>query len=396
MKNLSHYIASKLITNHDQINDPKVRSGYGVLEGWVSIFGNTILFVIKLIIGIRIHSTALIADAVHTLADSATSVIVIVGFIMMKKPSDKKHPFGHGQIEPILSLIVSVLLFVTGFEFLRISINRLMHPIKTEAELPFIIIITGTIILKEIMARFSFALGDLIDSDALKADALHHRSDVFATTLVIIALISSRYNYYFVDGAMGILVSFTIFYSAYSIAKAAVNPLLGEAPPEALLKKIKSLALSIRYVTGVHDIIFHQYGRTIVISLHVEISEKMSAEMVHDISEAVEQKISQVTGGVVVVHADPVNTDHPRYDEISCVVENIITEDTRVESFHDLKIIGLSEDRCSVIFEISLSPETDETADEHVIDHITAEFEKVYPKMKLIVKADPRYSYSPA
>ena len=89
MRNPTHYIASKLIKNHDRINDPDVRSKYGVLEGWVSIIGNTILFLIKLIIGIQIHSTALIADAAHTLADSASSVIVIIGFVMMKKPSDK-------------------------------------------------------------------------------------------------------------------------------------------------------------------------------------------------------------------------------------------------------------------------------------------------------------------
>lgn len=396
MKNLTHYIASRLIKNHDRINDPEVRSKYGVLEGWVSIVGNTLLFLIKLIMGIQIHSTALIADAAHTLADSASSIIVLIGFVMMKKPSDKDHPFGHGQIEPILSLVVSILLFVTGFEFLRVSIERLIHPVKTTADLHVIIIIFGAIVLKEIMARFSFNLGDMIDSDALKADALHHRSDVFATTLVIVALISSRYNYFFVDGAMGILVSLTIFYSAYFIAKSAINPLLGEAPPVAMLKKIKSLALSIRYVTGVHDIIFHQYGQTMIISLHIEVSEKMSAETLHDISEAVEEKINQETGAIVVVHADPVNTDHPRYVEISAFVDNIIAGDERITSFHDLKIIGASEEKCSVIFEISLSPETDETEDQNVINDIALEFNTTYPKMKLIVKADPRFSYSPA
>ncbi len=395
MKNLSHYIASKLIKNHELINDPDVRSKYGVLEGWVSIIGNTILFFIKLFIGLRIQSTALLADAAHTLADSATSVIVILGFIMMKKPSDKKHPFGHGQIEPVLTLIVSILLFVTGFEFLRISIGRLIHPVNTHAELYVILIIAGTIVLKEIMARFSFNLGDLIDSDALKADALHHRSDVFATALVIVALISSRYNYLYVDGAMGVLISFTIFYSAFFIAKAAINPLLGEAPPETLLKKIKSLAMSIRYVTGVHDIIFHQYGKTIVVSLHIEVSAKMTAEMSHDISEAVEEKISAKTDGVVVVHVDPINNDHPQYDEILKLIENIIANDKRVESFHDLRIIGSSDEKCSVIFEIALSQDLDESSDSHIIDHITVEFNKIFPNMKIIVKTDPKYSYSP-
>ena len=98
MRRFTQWIVTKLIENHQNINDLKVRARYGSLEGWVSIVGNIVLFAIKIIAGLSINSVALIADAVHTLADSATSIVVIIGFKMAKKLPDEEHPFGHGRI----------------------------------------------------------------------------------------------------------------------------------------------------------------------------------------------------------------------------------------------------------------------------------------------------------
>ncbi len=394
MKRASHFIAAKLIKDHHNVRDPVVRARYGLLEGWISIVGNLILFMIKIVTGIQIHSAALIADAVHTLADSVTSVVVIIGFTMAKKPSDKQHPFGHGQMEPVITLVVSVLLFVAGFELFQHSIDRFLHPTHYHASRFVILLISGTIVIKELMARFSFALGDLIDSAALKADALHHRSDVFATALVVAALILARFHYHWVDGVMGMLVSIIIFYSAYSIAKTAIHPLLGAAPPIQLLKQIKATALSVPGVSGVHDIIFHQYGTTTVLSLHIEISDQMSAGESHDLSETVEEKIGNRTGGLVVIHVDPINRDHLQYGAIRTAVDEIVQNDHRITSFHDLRIIGNEMDTCNVIFEVSLSHHVNKDESDSILDSIRQQFGTRFPKMKLVIKIDPMYSYS--
>jgi cation diffusion facilitator family transporter len=360
VKRASHFIAERVIKDYHRVTDPVVRARYGALEGWVSIIGNLILFMIKILTGIQIQSAALIADAVHTLADSVTSVVVIIGFTMAKKPSDEQHPFGHGQMEPVVTLVVAVLLSVAGFELLQHSIHRFFHPTQYHASNTVILLISGTIVIKELMARFSFALGAIIDSDALKADALHHRSDVFATALVVVALISARFHYHWVDGVMGTLVSLIIFYSAYSIAKTAINPLLGAAPPVRLLEWIHTTALTVPGVSGVHDIIFHQYGSTTVLSLHIETSDQMSAGESHDLSEIVEEKIGKKTNGLVVVHVDPINRDHPQYKVISDVIDEIIRHDDRIVSFHDLRIVGSEVDTCNVIFDLSLSHNVNE------------------------------------
>lgn len=394
MRKFTRWIAVKLIKNHQNINDLKVRARYGALEGWASIVINILLFVIKITIGLSIKSVSLIADAVHTLADSATSVVVIIGFKIAKKPSDKEHPFGHGRMESVAALIVSVLLFIAGGELLEKSIHSIARPQASTASLGVILLIAGTIIIKELMSRFSYELGEIIDSQALKADALHHRTDVIATGLVVLALIASRFGYNRIDGVMGIFVSLIIWYSAYSIAKEAINPLLGEGPSKETLKEIEKLAGTHPGVLGVHDIIFHTYGQTGVISLHIEVSDKESALRLHELSEAVEEEIGRKIGGMVIAHIDPLNKEHPQYEAIAQRIKEIISGDRRVSSFHDLRIVGRHVDKCKVVFDIALEEDADEQESYDIVHSIQEKLKDEFPEMKAVIKADPKFAYN--
>jgi len=394
MRKFTQWIVSKFIKDYQKINDSKVRSKYGSLEGWVSIVVNVILFAVKIVIGLAISSISLIADAVHTLADSVTSVVVIVGFKIAKKPSDKEHPFGHGRMESVAALVVSVLLFIVGVEFFKKSLHNIVNPQAATASLGVILLIAGMMLIKELMSRFSYVLGDMIDSGVLKADALHHRSDVVATALVVVALVASRLGLNRVDGIMGVFVSLIIFYSAYKIAKEAVNPLLGEAVSKETLKKIEEIAKNRAGVSGVHDIIFHRYGQTSIISLHIEVSDKEDVSRLHTISEEIEEAISREMGGAVVVHIDPVNKDHPKYEIIAKAIREIISEDKRTNSFHELRIIGRHQDKCNVVFDIALEENVDEQEACDTIQSIQEEFKNRFPKMKTVIKAEPKYAYN--
>ena len=395
MKSFTLWFASLFIKDHTHTSDPEVRAAYGAFEGWVSIIGNTLLFAVKLAIGLTVNSAALIADAVHTLADSATSAVVIVGFKMARKPSDNEHPFGHGRIEPVATLIISILLFVAGFELLKHSVTSILHPTVATAGYGAIAIISATVIAKELMARFSFILGDLIDSDTLKADALHHRSDVFATILVVVALIASRFGYGQVDGIMGIGVSVVIFASAWSIAREAVNPLIGEAPPKNLLDDIEGACRSVTGVLGVHDIVVHNYGENRIVSLHIEVPHHLSATAVHEIAEDVEESVGRITRGMVVVHMDPINRDHPHYEEVLENVRDIIAEDPRILTFHDLRIVGETLDRGTILFHITLNNDNSTTDHQTVISDTRKKIEERFPHLDLLIKIAPMYSYNP-
>ncbi len=394
MKKLSVSIAKKLIRDKRPPEHPDVRVKYGILEGWLSILVNCLLFIIKITAGIKIQSAALIADAVHTLADSATSIVIIIGFKISQKPSDAEHPFGHGRIEPIATLIISILLFVAGFELLHHSIRNIMTPSNTKAGYMIILIILGTVIIKELLARFSFAIGDYINSDALKADALHHRSDVFATLLVVVALIASRFGYYNVDGVMGCFVSLIIFYSAFLIAKDAISPLLGEAPSPEFLKQIEDLCLSITGVLGVHDIISHQYGQNRITSLHIEVCHKQNAFELHMIAEQIEDDIGVTTNGIAVVNIDPVNRNHPGYEAVSGIITSAIKKDDRINLFYDLKIIGENIENASILFNIETTDAIPETENNAVITELSDNIKASLPGIRIRIKANPRFSYN--
>ena len=123
----SKYLVKKFIKNHNNVKDPQVRSHYGMLEGWTSIFINFALGIIKITIALIYGSISLLADAIHTLSDMATSVIIILGFKISRKPGDKEHPFGHGRMEQIATLIVAVLLGVSAIELIQYSFQRLQY-----------------------------------------------------------------------------------------------------------------------------------------------------------------------------------------------------------------------------------------------------------------------------
>lgn len=395
MKHIFLFFASLFIPKGASVKDPKIRARYGMLEGWVSIVGNLLLFGAKLYAGILVKSTALIADAFHTLTDSATSAVVIIGFKLSQKPSDKEHPFGHGRIESVATVIISVLLFVAGFELLQTSIHAIRHPSRATASIPVILMVIGTVIAKQLMARFSFVIGEHIDSAALKADALHHQSDAISTILVLVALTASRYGFYALDGVMGCLVSVAIFISAYQIMKDAVNPLLGEAPSPELIDMIETRCKDIPGVLGVHDIITHSYGQTRITSLHIEVCARNKALALHRLAEEVEEEIGMATEGQVVVHIDPVNRDHPDYDHIREQLQCIVDENERAESFHDLRIVGEDQGPATAIFDIVVHEEVPESDYDHVVDEIKSVFKEAFPHMKTVVKAAPKFSYKP-
>lgn len=395
MKTFALWFASFFISDHTRTTDPDVRSRYGVLEGWVSIVGNALLFAVKLVIGLSVGSAALIADAIHTLSDSATSAVVIVGFTMSRKPSDSEHPFGHGRIEPVATLIIAILLFVAGFELLKHSITAALNPTVAKASYGAIAIVAGTALFKELMARFSFALGDLIDSATLKADALHHRSDAFSTLLVVVALGASHLGYAKVDGIMGIGVSLVIFASAWGIAREAVNPLIGEAPSQAFLDEIEGACRSVTDVLGVHDIVVHNYGENRIVSLHIEVSHHLSALAIHEIAEDVEKAVGRITGGMVVVHMDPINRDHPHYNTVLTEIQKVVAEDERVLTFHDLRIVGTTLNRGTILFNITLN-NSDRPGDQREVLRETQEkIQARFPGLDLLIKITPMFSYNP-
>jgi cation diffusion facilitator family transporter len=282
------------------------RKRIGYLEAWVSIIGNVLLFLLKLLIGVAINSLSLIADAFHSLSDVLTSIVVLVGFKFGEKPADKEHPFGHGRIEIIATLIIAFLLIVVTYDIGKSAILRIISPQKVKFSSIAIIFMIASAGFKEWMASFSIFLGKKINASSLIADAWHHRSDAIASLLVGLGLIFMRFNLYLIDGILAVCVAILIGWIAVRLIITSSNTLIGEAPDSELISKISQISLSVPGVINIHDIYVHDYNTNKVISLHVEVNDNLLADVAHEIATTVEEKIKEKTHAYnVTAHIDP-------------------------------------------------------------------------------------------
>ena len=316
------------------------RNQIGIFQGWVSTAVNSLLFIFKLFAGLITGAVSLIADAVHTLSDVVTSLIVIWGFNQSKKPADMGHPYGHGRAEYIATLIISVLLCVAGIEFIETAIDRIQNPILIISDWWMVAILGLTVIIKEITARYAKFLSSKIASGLLHADAWHHRTDAVSSILVLIALIAGNFGYPSVDGWAGLFVALILVYTGFDIARDSVDDLIGKPPDEFELDTIRDIALSVPGELGVHDISVHSYGLDKFVSIHAEINAKKSAAEAHDISEEIESKLEKAMGVEPTVHLDPVNPDDPMVKEVKYFLDEKNIGDDRITGVHDIRVVN--------------------------------------------------------
>lgn len=285
-----------------EIKDTK--TFYGYLEGWLSIVMNLLLFALKYWAGVVSGSVAIIADAWHTLSDSLTSIIVILGIRISKKPADKEHPYGHGRAELIGSLIIGVLLFIVAFEFTLESFDKLLNHQSVEYGTIAIVATVISILLKEALAQFAFWAGKKTDSKSLKADAWHHRSDSISSLLILIGIFLQDV-FWWIDGVLGILVAILIAYAAYKIMKDSINPLLGEAHDDELEKTIVDIANDISTENlNVHHIHLHKYGNHSELTFHICLSDELILKEANEIVHQLEKAVNNRTGYETTVHID--------------------------------------------------------------------------------------------
>ena len=283
----------------------KYRISIGYLEGFISTILNILLFGLKYWVGIQTFSVAIVADAWHTLSDSLTSVIVIIGFKVSSKPADKEHPFGHGRAELISSVIIGTLLIIVGFNFLVESIHRFINYQSANYQNLAVIMFIISTIIKEGLAQFSIRAGKKINSYSLIADGWHHRSDAIVSFLILIGIFLGEY-FWWVDSIMGIVVSLLIFYTAYNISKNAISALIGEKPDENLISEIRKIAnYNISRDVKLHHFHIHTYGNTKELTFHIRLPGDMRLEEAHQVATNLEEKIKEKMDIETTIHIEP-------------------------------------------------------------------------------------------
>lgn len=288
------------MTSQDIKNVRLVRRG-----AWVGIGGNLIIALIKLAIGFLINSIAVIADSLHSFEDLLSSLVILIGYSWVTKPPDKEHPYGHGRAQEITGFVNSFILLIVAFQIGLYSTKKILHPSPVNISLLMLLILLVTVFLKEGMARYAGSLAKKSHSLALKADAMHHRSDAFTSIAVIVALIGMKFGIYILDGILGFLLAIFIAWLGISWLKKASSALLGEAPSEELVKSIKEAVAGVDGTHYAHRIRVHSYGSHKEITLHLQMDPSISLLEAHKIATEVEELIKERAGGEVTVHVEP-------------------------------------------------------------------------------------------
>jgi len=276
-----------------------------VWEGWLSIVINTLLFGLKYWAGMATGSIAIIADAWHTLSDSFTSLVVLWGAKTSARPPDKKHPFGHGRIEVIASVIIGAILATVGLNFLIESIRRLVNQEPAAYKSLAIVVFAVSVVFKEALARFSISSGRKTDSRSLIADGWHHRSDAIASALIVVGILLGRY-FWWIDGALGIAVSLVIFWATFDILRISISTLIGEQPDAELVEQLRALvAETVQLDVDLHHLHLHQYGQHKELTFHISLPQELKIREAHKIAHSLETRILEQMGLDTTIHVDP-------------------------------------------------------------------------------------------
>ncbi len=275
----------------------------------ISLIINTLLALLKIFIGFFANSKALIADGFHSVSDMASTIIVMASIKFSETPADKNHPYGHEKAEALGTNILAVILILTSFflgrdAFLTIMKGDIAEPGSWALFAAFI-----SIIVKELLYRFTIKIGEEINSRGLIADAHHHRSDALSSIAALIGIGGAKLGFRFLDPLAGLVVAFLILKVGYEIMRDTSYELMDGKPAKEKINQIRELAASIDGVIEIHDIKLRSYGPNYIVDLKIVVKDQLSVVEGHNIACQVENKIINKSEDVkdVMVHVDPLS-----------------------------------------------------------------------------------------
>ena len=334
-------LLGRLFIRQEGREESEVRKAYGILCGAVGIFFNILLFAGKFFAGTLSGSIAITADAFNNLSDAGSSVVTLLGFQLAGQKPDPEHPFGHGRMEYLSGLAVSMLILLMGVELGKSSLEKILHPEEVEFSPLIVGILCVSIAVKLYMFLYNKRIGKKLGSTAMEATAMDSLSDCVATTAVLAATLVGHFTGLRIDGWCGILVACFILWSGIGAARDTLDPLLGTPPTAEFVGRIRDLVMAHKGIIGIHDLIVHDYGPgRVMISLHAEVSASENVLELHDEIDNVETELREKLGCEAVIHMDPIVTDDGITEEtrkrvaalIHCIDDDINIHDFRMVS----------------------------------------------------------------
>lgn len=343
------------IKDYQNTKNKKVRNRYGILSSSVGIILNIFLFIVKIIIGLLSHSLVITMDAFNNLSDMVSSFVSLLGFYIIKRPPDRKHPFGYARFEYLISLFISSFMISIGFSFMISSIKKILNPKAITYSHYILISLIISILVKSFMRYFYKCVGEIISSISFMAAMKDSENDMLITLYVLIVSIVEYKFHIKIDGIAGFILSIFIIYSSFLVLKDTISLILGKGANESLIHKI---SLDIRNysdrILGIHDFMMHDYGPLNTFStLHIELDAKEDVIKSHELIDDIERFINEKYDINLVIHHDPIVTNDKESNEVRHLIKKYLKSIDKRIKIHDFRVDRhLSLDR--VIFDTVL------------------------------------------
>lgn len=349
---MTQLLVKHFVKDSENTGDIQVRERYGTLSSIVGIFCNILLFLLKYIMGTLSNSIAIVSDAFNNLSDSASCIVTLMGYKIAAKPADKDHPFGHGRMEYLTSLIIATVIIVMGVELMKSSVSKIISPEQVEFRAVVLISLILSVAVKLWLSHFNTVLGKKINSSVMLATAKDSKNDVVATAITIVSLICSLFTDLPVDGFIGIIVSLFVLKAGIEIIRDTVDELLGKPADAEITRQICNIVCCDKRIIGIHDLIIHNYGPGNMFgSCHAEVRSDEDFIAAHDLIDRIEHEIHSKLKISMSIHMDPIEVDNEQINHCKAVVSGILREISPRLSFHDFRAVT-GDTHTNLIFDI--------------------------------------------
>ena len=277
---------------------------------FITIIGNALLALFKLMAGIIANSSAMLSDAIHSASDIFSTIVVIIGIKMASKKADKEHPYGHERLECVAAILLSVVLFITGLGIGTESLKTILSKNYTELAVPGILALVAAIVsilMKEGMYWYTRYYAKKIDSGALMADAWHHRSDAFSSVGALIGIVGARLGFPIMDSIASLVIFVFIIKAAIDIFKDAMDKMIDRSCDEETENQIYACVLNNKGVRGVDMLHTRIFGNKIYVDIEIQVDASYTLKKAHGIAKEVHDDIEENFPKVkhIMVHVNP-------------------------------------------------------------------------------------------
>lgn len=356
-----------------------------VRTGIIGILANILLASFKALIGLTVHSTAMVLDAVNNFSDVLSSVVTIIGTKIASRKPDYKHPLGHGRVEYLAQMIIAALILYAGITALWESIQKIIDPVEADHSAISLTIISVAIVVKIGLGIFVKDQGKKVKSDLLISSGTDALFDAILSTAVLISAIILMLFKFNIEAYVSVIISVFILKAGIEIIREAVDDMVGHRVESEYTKKVKDSVLTFEEVHGAYDLVLHNYGPDKYLgSLHIEVDDTMTADKIDTLTRNITSKVFEDTGIILTaIGLYSRNSSNEKLMKLRSDISEVVVDHKHIKQLHGFYV---DEEKKRITFDVVVDFEEQDR--EGLIDHIRNDVKEILPDYEIIVAVD--------